>query len=393
MPRFLFGISVPLAGLPWLLLGGALQIFGFGKWIVPLAAWLAPVFLLRFTRSASPLMGLLGVGFVLVLALAISNHEVVPVPGLAFFGVMALIAATMALPFLADRCLAPRLPGWVWTLAFPLAWAAREFLGARLSPFGSWGALGYTQHGNLPLMQLASVTGLWGIGFLIAWFAAVANWIWDRQFHWPAVRAGVLIYAGIWSAVMLAGGMRLTFAPKAPTVRMAGIGWPRGIIEPAEYLRVLAPDFSTAERQQIRNRFNRLYDAFFERSRREARAGAKIVVWPEANLMVLKENEGAFLERARRFAREHEIFLLMGIGALNPGAARPVDNKAVLGDPAGEMAFSYTKSTAVPGLEARGVRGQGTLPVADTPYGRMTAAICFDGDPAWAACIDARLGY
>ena len=62
MPRFLFGISVPLAGLPWLLLGGALQIFGFGKWIVPLAAWLAPVFLLRFTRSASPLMGLLGVG-------------------------------------------------------------------------------------------------------------------------------------------------------------------------------------------------------------------------------------------------------------------------------------------------------------------------------------------
>jgi hypothetical protein len=28
-----------------------------------------------------------------------------------------------------------------------------EFMGAQLNPFGSWGALAYTQHGNLPLMQ------------------------------------------------------------------------------------------------------------------------------------------------------------------------------------------------------------------------------------------------
>lgn len=199
----------------WLFLGGMLQVFGIGKWIVPLAAWLAPLFLLHFTRAASPAAGLIWVWLVLFIALSISNRDVIPVPGLAFFGVTALVSVTMALAFLADRLLAPQVSGFLSTLAFPLAWTALEFLGARLSPFGTWGALGYTQHGNLPLMQLASVTGIWGIGFLIAWFAAVANYAWDQQFAWNVMQTGVLLYVAVWSTVMLAGGARLAFAPKA----------------------------------------------------------------------------------------------------------------------------------------------------------------------------------
>ena len=97
--------------------------------------------------------------------------------------------------------------------------------------------------------------------------------------------------------------------------------------------------------------------------------------------MVLKEDESAVLERARRFAREHDIFLLMGMGTLDTGAARPVDNKAVLVNPAGEVAYSYTKITAVPGFEASvNIRGQGPIPVADTSYGRIVSPICFDLD-------------
>ena len=365
----------------WLFLGDALQVFGFGKWIVPLAAWLAPVFLLHFTRGAQPINGVLWVWLALLVALSASNRNVIPIPGAAFFGVVAIIAATMALPFMADRLLAPQLPGLLSTLMFPITWIALEFLAARLNPLGSWGALAYTQYGNLPLMQLASVTGIWGIGFLIAWFASVVNWAWDRQFDWGTIQSGILLYAAVWSLVMLAGGVRLAFAPQAATVRIAGIGWPKGIIEPGEFLRVVAPDFTAAERKQIREKFGSLHDSFFERSRREMQAGAKVVVWPEANLMVLKDDEAPFLERARHFAREHNIFLLMGMGTLEPGTARPVDNKAVLVNPAGEIAYSYTKITAVPGFEASvNIRGEGPIPVADTPYGRIVSPICFDLD-------------
>jgi apolipoprotein N-acyltransferase len=31
-----------------------------------------------------------------------------------------------------------------------------------------WNSVAYTQYGNLPLVQLASVTGIWGITFVVA---------------------------------------------------------------------------------------------------------------------------------------------------------------------------------------------------------------------------------
>ena len=44
-----------------------------------------------------------------------------------------------------------------------------------VNPIGAWGATGFTQYGNLPLMQLASVTGMIEMTFLMGWFAAVGK--------------------------------------------------------------------------------------------------------------------------------------------------------------------------------------------------------------------------
>jgi len=46
---------------------------------------------------------------------------------------------------------------------------------------GAWGMTGFTQYGDLPLMQLASVTGMIGITFLMGWFASVLNWAWENR--------------------------------------------------------------------------------------------------------------------------------------------------------------------------------------------------------------------
>ena len=132
---------------------------------MPLAAWLAPVFLLHFTQGAQPVNGILWVWISLFFALSVANRDVIPLQGAAFFAVVAAMATTMTLPFISDRLLAPQLSVFLSTLVFPITWIALEFLASRFNPYGSWGALGYTQYGNLPLMQLASVTGIWGIGF------------------------------------------------------------------------------------------------------------------------------------------------------------------------------------------------------------------------------------
>jgi apolipoprotein N-acyltransferase len=43
----------------WLMIAAALFLFVYGRWSVPLAAWLAPLFLLRFVRTQRPLTGFL----------------------------------------------------------------------------------------------------------------------------------------------------------------------------------------------------------------------------------------------------------------------------------------------------------------------------------------------
>ncbi len=48
----------------WLALAALLSIFTFGRWVIPLLVWLAPIFLLRFLRTQPVLRGLLLVWFV-----------------------------------------------------------------------------------------------------------------------------------------------------------------------------------------------------------------------------------------------------------------------------------------------------------------------------------------
>lgn len=365
----------------WLILAAALQLLGFGRWMTPVAPWFVPVFFLHFTHNMPLLAGMLWVWLALAVALGISLRGIVPIPGLAYLILPVMLGLFGSLPYLADKMLAPLVPGFWVTLVFPMAWTAVEFLGARWNPYGSWGAVGYTQHGVLPLMQLTSVTGVWGIGFVIAWFASVVNWCWDQQFAWNVVQHGVLIFTGVTGAIFLLGGMRIAFAPERATVRVAGIGWPKGIIEAEEFMRAVMPDMTPAEREKLNQAFMRIQESFLARSAREARAGAKIIVWPEANLIVFREDESAFIERARALAREHNVYILMGVATLFPGERHTFRNHAVLLNPRGETAYDYTKITAVPGFEKRySLPGGAPIPFADTEIGRIAPPICFDMD-------------
>ena len=191
----------------------------------------------------------------------------------------------------------------------------------------------------------------------------------------------MLIFTGVASAVALFGGLRIAFAPERKTVRIAGIGWPSGIVERKEFMRAVEPDLTDAAREKLRPAFARIQDSFLSRSEREARAGSKIIVWPEANLIVFQEDEAAFLERARAFVREHRVHLVMAMATLRPGERYTFRNHSVLLTPAGETAYDYTKITAVPGFEKKySVPGDKPIPYADTGYGRIASPICYDMD-------------
>lgn len=370
----------------WLVLAFVLSLFAMnGAWDVPLAAWLYPLFLLRFARTHRPFRGFLAASLVNTAASCILAFQMGFGQQMLILVAVIVVAIFMSLPYLVDRLISPRFSGIVSTLIFPLSFVAADYLKMILYPFGSIGSLAYTQYGNLPLLQLIALTGISGLVFLITWFASVVNWAWEHHFAWPRIRAWVLLYAGLLGLVLIGGGLRLAlFPPQSQAVRVAGISASRAVKTRATQLMdhplttFLSGTATQADLETIRRSTTLLNTDLLTQTQREASAGASIVVWPECGAEILQADEPALLAQAAAVARQAHIYLDMGLCMLTSQAPH-VKDQAILIDPQGQVIWSYDKARPVPGLDPL-VPGDGKVPTVTTPYGRISNVICFDGD-------------
>jgi apolipoprotein N-acyltransferase len=378
MPRYGRHIK-QAAGL--LALSALFLAFANGRNTVAAAAWLAPVFLLAFLRRGR-LWRLLPAYALLTAAWAFQFRGMVPAPQPILAAVWLGYGAFAILPYVADRLLSPRLRGFAATLVFPCAAMGLDYL-VSLLPYGSWGSPAYSQYGNLPLMQLASLTGIYGLAFLIAWFAAVVNWAWEHDFDWGRIRRGLLACAAVLLAVLSFGGARLMTAPAGPTVRVASLTAPDMSTFPDDEIarRVDSKTLTDDDMQRISDWSRRIDGDLLRRAALEADAGAKIVFWGEANSYVLPQDEPWLMAQASELARAKRIYLLLGNVVYHYGEPKPLENTAVLFGPDGTLVWKFLKARPVPGGEAAISRtSDGRLKFADTPYGRLSSVICFDAD-------------
>jgi apolipoprotein N-acyltransferase len=295
-----------------------------------------------------------------------------------YAAIAAGLGALFFLPFAVDRVLAPRVGGFLSTLVLPTAFVVTELFTAMLSPFGSWGSLAYTQFDNLPLIQIVSVTGCAGVVFLMAWFASVVNWAWEHRFSWKRVGFEVAVVLAVFSMVILLGGVRLAGRSRdVATVRIAGITVRPG--DAVRAFRLLDPDPDPAEIKTVHTATEALFDTLFQRSEREARAGARIVAWSELNGLVAKPDEPALLARAREFATRNGVYVFMALGAVTPGSPR-YENQLVAIDPDGRTVFRYHKARPVPGDLEMGADRSIPKPIPGPAEGRLAGAISFDMD-------------
>lgn len=365
--------------LGWLIAAGALLLVADGRNTIALAAWLAPACLLRFVRKEPALRGLVIAYIAIVITRGIAFRGMVPIPGIFYYIFAAISGISALLPYIADRLLAERLGGFSRTLIFPCTLVAAQFTYSH-GPQGTWGTMAYTQAGNLPLLQLLSVTGIWGVTFLIGWFAAVFDPALDR----PRNLRPLAVFALVYLAAILAGGARLAFfPPSAPTVRVASLSPAEQPQQPAfNYLNaIVAQKASSAQVSAFRAASAAVASDLLSRSALEAAAGAKIIFWSESAVYLLAEDEPALVARGRELARTDHVYLGMTLGTWTPGAPRPLQNKLVLIEPDGNVAWQYLKGRPTPGPEAAAaVPSDGRLRWLDSPYGRIVGAICYDMD-------------
>lgn len=374
----------------------AISLFAFSHpvWI---AAWIAPVLLMRFIRGNRWIVSIIAGFLVLQTAnmigmvpfLALVDSVSMKMEPSTFLIVQAksgmLFQALMYLvPFLIDKALRDRLPKFAATLVYPAAVTAVDMFGMRM--FGLASAFADAQFQLPPLVMTVSLVGASGLTFFIAWTAAVINALWEGEWNLKSLGRMGWAYCAAAAGLLGYGAVSAAFPTKADqTVPVAGITLDYNFFEdmgdsglsleemlaldPVEYAGWMSS--TPAQMEEMRRK-----------TLQAAEAGAKIIIWQEYALTLSSDVADPYLEDIRRLADEQDAYVLASYSRILIGeekTERLERNIGVLFTPEGEIGWEYAKALLGVGYEDLVVEaGPFDIPHVDTPFGRMGQVICSD---------------
>lgn len=299
------------------------------------------------------------------------------------------MAAVYYMAFAPVHRLLGRRPHAATPLLVAAAWATAELGRGRLftgTPFfigNPWGLMGYT-HASGPLAQIASATGVYGIGFvLVAVNAGGAELLaaWRRG---PR-RRRVALRGAAWALLpaLAAAGAGAAVLARAPD-RLPGAG--------SVEVAVVQGDVSV-ERTWRSEYYGRHLDVYLRLTREALRRGEpRSVVWPEGSLNFFLEVEPSYLATIAAVLREGDVELLAGGPSADGDRSPPYYNSVFLVSPAGALRGRYDKQYLVPFSEysplasadlvrrafegARRFSHGGPARLLDTRFGRAGILVC-----------------
>jgi apolipoprotein N-acyltransferase len=277
---------------------------------------------------------------------------------LSIFGAVAIIAAGAVLLF---RALVLRGAVWCGLVAFPAAWVAMEWVRNLTTPHGTAGSLAYTQLKFLPFLQLASITGPWGMSFLLLCFpAALAIGLHLRKRAPKQALRVVVATLAVLAAVLVFGTIRLLMTPHGQQVKVGLIA-----SDTLENVNVAGSGADTG----------RLFASYAVEAERLAANGAQAIVLPEKLGAVLDSENITADPIFQRLADRTGATIVVGEVHIAPPAKY---NQARIYQPR-EPVLSYDKEHMLPPFESSLTPGTAlvTLPRREETWG---IAICKDMD-------------
>jgi apolipoprotein N-acyltransferase len=218
-------------------------------------------------------------------------------------------------------------------LAAPFLWVGTEVLRAHTLFEFPWCLLGYSQYRNLPMIQIASVTAVYGVSFLVV--AVSALFALARQEPRPSPRRAallgiVLLVGGVW-----AGGV-WTMARPRPEVGRIRVGLVQASVRQDE-------KWAPGKAEDNVRRHLVLTDE-------AAARGARLVVWPESAVPYLYDEDPTLARTLRRAVRRLDVYLFFGNDdrGAGPGGEERFFVGAKLLTPTGRIAIRYHKIHLVP---------------------------------------------
>lgn len=228
-----------------------------------------------------------------------------------------------------------------WTLECAAVWVALEMILARFLSGFPWDFLGVSQYQLLPVIQIASITGVYGVSFLIIWFSAsllltgvalvrnpVSRSSWARELALPLCSLGALLF---W-------GFSIIRSHREPdtAIRMA-------LVQPS------IPQTLIWEESENSNRFRQL----IQLSEDALASKPDVLVWPEASVPNALRHHEETASGVIDLIRRHNVWAILGSddAEMRPGGSTLRDydyfNSAFAISPDGELTAMYKKRQLV----------------------------------------------
>jgi apolipoprotein N-acyltransferase len=325
-------------------------------------AWVAPALILLAARGRHG-MEAARVGYVAGLTAALGSFAwllLIPVPGLPILGWLALGGYLAFYPavwvWLVSYDESLRRPdSWsrrtLWAITGAAAWVALEMLRARLFSGLPWNLLGTSQYTMTPLLQIASITGVYGVSFLVVW-ASLSLYSAGRlillrpstRFAWQ----GEIMLPLLAVALLFAWGGYRMIPKESHAESLTIIGKPRylrvTLVQPSIPQTML---WNAADDTKILHNVLRL-------SRQGLATNTDLLIWPEAALNQMVRYDEETYRGVTGLAKSNHVWLIVGSDDAEPpanGSTNSADanyfNSSILVSPGGQLNNIYHKRKLV----------------------------------------------
>ncbi len=383
------------------------------KWNIPFASFFLVAITLRYFRNTRLWKAIMFTFFIYVSATFIGNQGVMPFPTPVMLPIIIFLAIIGLIPLILDKIFYKRLPVYLSIFLFPSISLIVEFFLVN-GPNGSFGNIAYNLVDIKVLMQLTSITGIWGISFMIFLFATVSNLILENYETQKTVRIFSTTYGVLLLVILIFGIIRLELGKKrvleAERIKIAAVtsenkDWsvaihrivtgqilefPKKIdqtspqlVEFQKSFQIFIGDHKNSKFESVFSALEEYYNEIFDNCLVAINDGAKVILLSEGEMICFDDNENRLLERAKEFARQNNIYFFFSMGTIYPEKMKNnepfIGNKILTIDPDGNIIDTYYKNVPVENVDPS-IPGDGIINPVETPYGNFSPVICYDAD-------------
>lgn len=363
------------------LIGTVAFFFSSGHWNIAIASWIWPMAYLYCVRSGQGRFTGLKLYFVMWAAMFFKWCGITDSGAVADLLDLALLTLILYIPLLVERLLSKKKNGdALWRssarlLVYPAMYTGLTLL-SFITPFSDTTSLAYSQCSFFPVARLSSVIGIFGIAFLMLWFASLA----ERWVHslisgeqLPYLKKASLTFAVIFLCIALMSSVTALLQPAKTddSIRVAlAVGAEVECYEDGSYEQ-LSLDENLASLEKTMDE--------------AARDHAEVLAYNEEAYAIQDTELQTVLHMAQEKAREAAMYIFLPLEIYSEKEEALSRNCMYLIAPDGSILWDYTKVRLVPILEEDFQKGENPIPITQLsfPDGRSASAaacICYDAD-------------